>query len=232
MTDNQCTAHSKLTYQVFKTENLNKYVSDPEATLALAMLKAVNSTHKETAEQNSPEISQSDTTDAEQETTPDKDAPLTPSPVTPDTVKRSSWSNDQHSPRHAKMLFKNRTLSVLPIGNPKMKPENRFLANLRQRSLDETCYMKNTFDNDEETALYFKLLFFGCLCMLVWKHIWLLPVMLFFLAIHGLKIVLDYFGVWLFFENQYNNVMCKIKCWWNNRYALSNKIMLPNLKKF
>lgn len=177
------------------------------------MFKAINSTHNESIEQKPPEISQSDTTDTEQETTPEKDAPLTP--VTSDTVKQGSWS-DQHSPRHAKMLFKTRTMSALPLGNPKTKSENRFLANLRQRSLDQN-YMKNTFDNDEETALYFKLLFFGCLCMLVWKHIWLLPVIMFFLAIHGLKIVLDYFGVWLFFENQYNNVMSKIKCWWNNR---------------
>lgn len=154
---------------------------------------------------------------SEQETTPEKD---TPSPVTPDTVlKRGSWSaNDpiQSSPRHAKMLYKTRTLSALPLSSPKLKCDARFLAAFKQRSLDEN-YIKNNFDNDEETALYFKLLFFGCLCMLVWKHIWLLPVTLFFLAIHVLKRLLDYFGVWLFFENHYNNVMGKVKGWWRLR---------------
>lgn len=154
---------------------------------------------------------------SEQESTPEKD---TPSPVTPETiVKRGSWAANepiQSSPRHPKMLFKTRTLSALPLSNPKIKCDTRFLAAFKQRSLDEN-YMKNNFDNDEETALYFKLLFFGCLCMLVWKHIWLLPVTLFFLAIHVVKRLLDYFGVWLFFENHYNNIMGKVKNWWRTR---------------
>lgn len=55
--------------------------------------------------------------------------------------------------------------------------------------------------------------------MLVWKHIWLLPVTLFFLAIHVMKRLLDYFGVWLFFENHYNNIMGKIKGWWKLRQS-------------
>lgn len=175
------------------------------------MLRAISSTHND---QKMPEITPADNNDTEQETTPEQDLPSTPTSA-PCEVKRDSWAGD-HSAKQAKMFFKTRTLSALPLGNTKTKTETRFLSTMKQRSLDEN-YMKNTFDNDEETALYFKLLIFGCLCMLVWKHIWLLPVMLVFLAIHGLKNLLEYFGVWLFFENQYNNVMCKIKCWWNNR---------------
>lgn len=155
---------------------------------------------------------------SEADSTPEKD---TPSPVTPDSnTKRGSWTSTepiQSSPRQLKKLYKTKTLSDLPL-NTKIKSayENRLIAAFKQRSLDEN-YMRNNFDNDEETALYFKLLFFGCFCMLVWKHIWLLPVMLFFLAIHVLKWLLEYFGVWLFLENHYNNVMGKIKNWWTQR---------------
>lgn len=116
------------------------------------------------------------------------------------------------------MLFKTRTLSALPLSTTKQKSafENRLLASFRARSLDEN-YMKN-FNSDEETTLYFKFLFYGCFCMLVWKYIWLLPVMLFFLAIHVLKWILDFFGVWLLCENLYNNIMGKVKGWWEDRY--------------
>lgn len=186
---------------------------DPEASMIVALHKAITYEHE--TEKKPEENPEEDThvESSEQEGTPEKD---TPSPVTPETSgKRGSWAPTdatQTSPRHAKMLFKTRTLSALPLSNPKIKYDTRLLAAFKQRSLDEN-YMKNNFDNDEETAIYFKLLFFGCLCMLVWKHIWLLPVTLFFLAIHVLKRLLDYFGVWLFFENHYNNVMGKIKAW-------------------
>ncbi|XP_075983150.1 transmembrane protein 245 isoform X2 [Anticarsia gemmatalis] len=191
---------------------------DPEASLILALHKAFLNEHiaEKPIDEKPPEVAQ---TESEPETTPEKD---TPSPVTPETiVKRGSWTANepiQSSPRHAKMLYKTRTLSALPLSNNKLKAESRFLAAFKQRSLDEN-YMKNNFDNDEETALYFKLLFFGCLCMLVWKHIWLLPVTLFFLAIHVLKRLLNYFGVWLFFENHYNNVMGKVNNWWTVRQS-------------
>lgn len=193
------------------------HVSDPEASLILAFHKAIINEPivDKPTEEKPPEVAQTESSD--QETTPEKDSP---SPVTPETLlKRGSWAANegmQSSPRHAKMLYKTRTLSALPLSNNKLKAETRFLAAFKQRSLDEN-YMKNNFDNDEETALYFKLLFFGCLCMLVWKHIWLLPVTLFFLAIHVLKRLLNYFGVWLFFENHYNNIMAKIDNWWTLR---------------
>lgn len=158
---------------------------------------------------------------SDQEPTPDKD---TPSPVTSDAeTKSSSWATSEppgtRSPRHAKMLYKTRTLSALPLNNIKVKSpyENRLLAALnKQMSLDEN-YMRSNSDNADETALYFKLLFFGSFCTLIWKHIWLLPVMLFFLAIHVIKRLLDAFGVWLFCENQYNSVMAKVKGWWQDR---------------
>lgn len=158
---------------------------------------------------------------SDKDSTPDIDSP---SPVTPDTAtKRGSWTgNDpiQSSPRQAKLLFKTRTLSALPLPNLKSKSiENRILASFKQRSLDEN-YIRNNF-NDDETALYFKLLFFGCFCMLIWKHIWLLPVMLFFLAIHIIKILLNFFGVWLFFENQYNCLKSKVGGWWIERYIIN-----------
>ncbi|XP_028176530.1 transmembrane protein 245 isoform X3 [Ostrinia furnacalis] len=196
-------------------------MKDPEASMLVALHNVITNEHKQVTsptEEKPPEVVQST---SEQESSPEKE---TPSPVTPDTItKRGSWTSNepiQSSPRHAKMLYKTRTLSALPLSNTKMKTafDNRFIASFKQRSLDEN-YMRSNFDNDEETALYFKLLFFGCFCMLVWKHIWLLPVMLFFLAIHVIKKLLDYFGVWLFCENQYNNVMGKIKCWWNDRHS-------------
>lgn len=172
---------------------------------------------KEPMSESSQELSQQ--SGSEQEPTPDKE---TPSPVTPEP-KRDSWSTNEpsgtRSPRHAKMLYKTRTLSALPLNNMKVKYpyENRFLATLnKQMSLDEN-YMRNNSDSADETALYFKLLFFGCFCVLVWKHIWLLPVMLFFFAIHVIKRLLDMFGVWLFCENQYNNVTAKVKSWWQDR---------------
>ncbi|KAG6455461.1 transmembrane protein 245 isoform X2 [Manduca sexta] len=193
---------------------------DPEASFLIALHRVFTNSHHindDKNEEKAPELAPTDV--SEQESTPEKD---TPSPVTPETVtKRGSWTGNepiQSSPRHPKMLYKTRTLSALPLSNTKMKPESRFFVSLKHRSLDEN-YMKTNFDNDEETALYFKLLFFGCLCMLVWKHIWLLPVMLFFLAIHIIKKLLDYFGVWLFFENQYNNVTGKLKSWWNDRQS-------------
>nr|XP_049704548.1 transmembrane protein 245 isoform X2 [Helicoverpa armigera] len=192
---------------------------DPEASMIVALHRAITYEHEtEKKPEENPE-EETHVESSEQEGTPEKD---TPSPVTPETSgKRGSWAPTdatQTSPRHAKMLFKTRTLSALPLSNPKIKYDTRLLAAFKQRSLDEN-YMKNNFDNDEETAIYFKLLFFGCLCMLVWKHIWLLPVTLFFLAIHVLKRLLDYFGVWLFFENHYNNVMGKIKAWWKLRQS-------------
>lgn len=191
---------------------------DPEASLILAFFKTIsNDEDVEKKVEDKPEEVPIES--SEQESTPEKDSP---SPVTPESlVKRGSWASNepiQSSPRHPKMLFKTRTLSALPLSNPKIKCDTRFLNAFKQRSLDEN-YIKNNFDNDEETALYFKLLFFGCLCMLVWKHIWLLPVTLFFLAIHVMKRLLDYFGVWLFFENHYNNIMGKIKGWWKLRQS-------------
>ncbi|XP_047536645.1 transmembrane protein 245 isoform X2 [Vanessa atalanta] len=193
---------------------------DPEASMITALQHALTNRQPESStlekidekpEEGAPEASDKDST-------PEMDSP---SPITPDTLtKRGSWTGNepiQSSPRQAKMLFKTRTLSALPLPNPKTKTafENRLLASFRQRSLDEN-YIRNNF-NDDETALYFKLLFFGCLCMLIWKYIWLLPVMLFFLAIHIIKKSLNFFGVWLFFENQYNNVMSKVGSWWNDR---------------
>lgn len=157
-----------------------------------------------------------------QENAGEKDsAPEVDAAITPDQAqKRGSWTPTEpipSSPRQAKMLFKTRTLSALPLPSSKTKTpyENRLLASFKQRSLDEN-YIRNNF-SDDETALYFKLLFFGCFCMLIWKYIWLLPVMLFFLAIHIIKISLNFFGIWLFFENQYNNLMAKIGGWWNDR---------------
>ncbi|XP_073950314.1 transmembrane protein 245 isoform X2 [Choristoneura fumiferana] len=204
---------------------------DPETSAFVAIHKVLTNTHNQdaiTPEEKVPEQSAS-----EQESTPEKD---TPSPMTPDAaVKRGSWAESDQtnaSPRHAKMLFKTRTLSALPLSNTKTKSafENRLIASFKQRSLDEN-YMKNNFNSDDETALYFKLLFFGCLCMLVWKHIWLLPVMLFFLAIHVLKRLLDFFGVWLFCENHYNNVMSRVKCWWSDRQSAAIPAHIRGSKK-
>lgn len=128
------------------------------------------------------------------------------------------------------MLFKTRTLSALPLSTNKSKSafENKILEKFKQRSLDEN-YMKNSFNSDEETALYFKLLFYGCACMLVWKYIWVLPVILFFLAINVLKRLLDYFGVWLFFENQYNCFVSKLKNWWDDRYVRQEKLFYKDI---
>jgi hypothetical protein len=191
------------------------YFPDPETSMTLAIHNVLTNGQQEVAvEDKTPE----EQPDEKQETPSETD---TPSPVTPETdTKRGSWTGNepiQSSPRHAKMLFKTRTLSALPL-NPKPKTafESRLIASFKQRSIDDN-YMRNNFDNDEETALYFKLLFFGCSCMLVWKHIWLLPVMLFFLAIHVMKRLLEYFGVWLFFENHYNSVMARINVWWADR---------------
>ncbi|CAH0728509.1 unnamed protein product, partial [Brenthis ino] len=193
-------------------------IKDPEASIFKALQYTLTNKQcdntLEKIEEKPEEMSEGA---SEKDSTPDKDSP---SPVTPETVvKRGSWTgNDpiQSSHRQAKLLFKTRTLSALPLPNPKSKSiENRILASFRQRSLDEN-YIRNNF-NDDETALYFKLLFFGCLCMLIWKHIWLLPVMLFFLAIHIIKIMLNFFGVWLFFENQYNCLKAKVGGWWNER---------------
>lgn len=192
---------------------------DPEASLITALNNVLtNGKHLSTKAQVEDKPQENvQANSSEQESTPEKD---TPSPITPDAIpKRGSWTgNDpaQASPRHAKMLYKTRTLSALPLSGLKLRPESRFLGPLKYRSLDDN-YIKNNFGTDEETAMYFKFLFFGCLCMLVWKHIWLLPVTLFFLAIHLLKILLDYFGVWLFCRNRYNSVMSRVKTWWNDR---------------
>ncbi|XP_049877971.1 transmembrane protein 245 [Pectinophora gossypiella] len=198
-------------------------VKDPDASVWVALHRVITNTRHEVLEPLLEDKSQEQVppSASDQDSTPEKD---TPSPVTPDAaIKRGSWTGNDpihSSPRHAKMLYKTRTLSALPLSNPKTKSafENRLLASFKQRSLDEN-YMRNNFDNDDETALYFKLLFFGCFCMLVWKHIWLLPVILVFLAIHVLKRVLDFFGVWLFFENHYNNIMSKVKDWWKERQS-------------
>ncbi|XP_050353806.1 transmembrane protein 245 isoform X2 [Nymphalis io] len=192
---------------------------DPEASMIKAVQVALTNRQQESLtlekiDEKPEEVPET----SDKDSTPDIDSP---SPITPDTItKRGSWTGNepiQSSPRQAKMLFKTRTLSALPLPNPKTKTafENRLLASFRQRSLDEN-YIRNNF-NDDETALYFKLLFFGCLCMLIWKYIWLLPVMLFFLAIHVIKKSLNFFGVWLFCENQYNNIMSKVGSWWNDR---------------
>ncbi|CAH2045197.1 unnamed protein product, partial [Iphiclides podalirius] len=200
---------------------------DPDTSILIALYVAItNGSYGEIAAKEAEnKIDKSETTDtipeeySDKESTPDKDSPLTPDA----TTKRGSWTGNesvQSSPRHAKMLFKTRTLSALPLSNLKTKPsvENRILASFKQRSLDEN-YMRNNFNNDDESAIYFKLLFFACFCMLVWKHIWLLPVMLFFLAIHFFKWMLNFFGVWLFFENYYNNLMAKVKGWWGDRQS-------------
>ncbi|CAG4954205.1 unnamed protein product [Parnassius apollo] len=206
-------------------------VKDPETSVLVALHRVITNGNQ-TAVITKEEETKSDKTEvsdtipeerSDKESTSDKDStPDKESPVTPDAnTKRGSWTGNessQSSPRHAKMLFKTRTLSALPLSNVKTKPpiENRILASYKQRSLDEN-YMRNNFNNDDESAIYFKLLFFACFCMLVWKHIWLLPVMVFFLAIHFIKWMLNFFGVWLFFENYYNNVMAKVKGWWGDR---------------
>nr|XP_021202592.1 transmembrane protein 245 isoform X2 [Bombyx mori] len=194
-------------------------LKDPEASIIISIHRVITNSHRE--KETNTEDSKSDSAQisaSETEGTPDKE---TPSPGTPETLPKSgSWTSNEPSqcpPRPPKILYKTRTLSALPLsGTGKVKQEYRFLPSIKHKSLDD-YYMKNNFDNDEETALYFKLLFFGFLCMLVWKNIWLLPLVLVFLVIHFMKIGLDYFGVWLFFENQYNNVALKIKAWWNNR---------------
>ncbi|CAB3245659.1 unnamed protein product [Arctia plantaginis] len=194
-------------------------VKDPEASIIEALHKAIKNDEviEKTTNEKPQEVVQADVSD--QEVTPEKDSP---SPVTPESAhKRGSWTGNepiQSSPRHPKLLFKTRTLSALPLPGNKQKSDCRFIPPYKHRSLDEN-YMKNNFDNDEETALYFKFLFFGCMCMLVWKHIWLLPVMLFFLAIHVLKRLLNYFGVWLFFENHLNNFKSKLNNWWELRQS-------------
>lgn len=193
--------------------------SDPEASMITALKYALSYRQEENrALENideNPEETLPETND--KDSTTDVDSP---SPISPEAIaKRGSWTGNepyQSSPRQHKMLFKTRTLSALPLPNTKKSAfENRLLASFRQRSLDEN-YIRNNF-NDDETALYFKLLFFGCFCMLIWKYIWLLPVMLFFLAIHIIKKSLNFFGVWLFCENQYNNLMSKVGGWWNDR---------------
>ncbi|XP_045537769.1 transmembrane protein 245 isoform X1 [Papilio machaon] len=196
-------------------------MKDPEASIVLALNKVIMNGHTDAKEADiKSEITESIPEEpSDKESTPDKESPITPE----SGPKRSSWTGSdstQSSPKHAKILFKTRTLSALPLPNVKTKPsiENRILASFKQRSLDEN-YMRNSFNNDDESAIYFKLLFFGCFCMLVWKHIWLLPVMLFFLAIHFIKWMLNFFGVWLFFESYYNNIMSKIRNWWGDRQS-------------
>ncbi|XP_026314827.1 transmembrane protein 245 isoform X2 [Hyposmocoma kahamanoa] len=195
---------------------------DPETSLWAALCNVFSYRQELEIEQTQDKpLEHCQSTVSDPDSTPEKD---TPSPVTPETVpKMGSWTETDtihSSPRRAKMLFKTRTLSTLPLSDTKQKSafENRLLASFRARSLDEN-YMKNNFNSDEETTLYFKLLFYGCFCMLVWKHIWLLPVMLFFLAIHVLKWVLDFFGIWLLCENLYNNIMGKVKSWWEDRQS-------------
>ncbi|XP_048486237.1 transmembrane protein 245 [Plutella xylostella] len=196
-------------------------MKDPEASMLTAFNNTLLNIDCKEKETESPSEKSSD---QDQQNSVDQDSPSEKdvSPVTPDTIpKRGSWTGTDpphSSPRHAKMLFKTRTMSTLPLSNIKHKTpyESRLLASFRQRSLDEN-YMRNHFDTDDETALYFKLLFFGCFCMLVWKHIWLLPVLLFFLGIHVMKRLLDFFGVWLFCENQYNCIMAKVKDWIEDR---------------
>lgn len=194
-----------------------KIFTDPEASIIEALQKAIKNEDiiEKPTDEKPQEVVQAEVSD--QEVSPEKDSP---SPVTPESVqKRGSWTSNepiQSSPRHPKHLFKTRTLSALPLPANKQKSDCRFIPAYKHRSLDEN-YIKNNFDNDEETALYFKFLFFGCLCMLVWKHIWLLPVTLFFLAIHVLKRLLNYFGVWLFFENHLNNFKRKLNNWWELR---------------
>ncbi|KAJ2953387.1 hypothetical protein O0L34_g977 [Tuta absoluta] len=203
-------------------------MKDPDASFMAAIHDVLfNYRQQETEQFDEKSQEQAPPSVSDQDSTPENDSP---SPTgdgltTPDTIiKRGSWTGDaiHSSPRntaHAKMLYKTRTLSALPLQNAKKTAfENRLLASFKQRSLDEN-YMRNTFDGDDETALYFKLLFFGCFCMLVWKYIWLLPVLVFFLAIHFLKMALDFFGVWLFCENHYNNIMGKVKGWWSDRHS-------------
>ncbi|XP_034834039.1 transmembrane protein 245 isoform X2 [Maniola hyperantus] len=192
-------------------------LKDPEASVMTAFQAVITNRNLEAATlEKIDEKPEEAIRVGEKESTPEVDPPVTPEQVT----KSDSWTGNepiQSSPRKAKILFKTRTLSALPLPSPKTKMpfENRLLASFKQMSLDEN-YIRNNF-NDDETALYFKLLFFGCFCMLIWKYIWLLPVMLFFLVIHIIKILLNFFGVWLFFENQYNNLMSKIGGWWNDR---------------
>ncbi|XP_050674963.1 transmembrane protein 245 isoform X3 [Leptidea sinapis] len=179
---------------------------------------------KEKADSAIPEV------DSEIDSTSD-DSPSAMSPE--NAMKTGSWADNetiQNNPRHAKILFKTRTLSELPL-NPKMKSsfDNRLLASFKQRSLDEH-YIKNNF-TDDETALYFKLLFFACFCMLVWKYIWLLPIMLIFLAIHIVKVLGIFFGVWLFIANQYSNVKSKIVSWWSNRESALFPAQIRGIRK-
>ncbi|XP_047512852.1 transmembrane protein 245 isoform X3 [Pieris napi] len=179
-------------------------LTDPEASIFLAIQGVIinASIEDKKLEDTIPEVDEKDSTSEDL------------SPITPD-VKRGSFSNLHSSPQHARTLFKTRTLSALPLTKPTAFEKR--ISSFKQKSLDEN-YIRNNF-TDDETALYFKLLFFGCFCMLVWKHIWLLPITLIFLAIHVIKYLLNFFGVWLFFEHHYNNVMLKINCWWNNRQS-------------
>ncbi|XP_041969435.1 transmembrane protein 245 isoform X2 [Aricia agestis] len=219
----QSTAVTGFTLEVLHVHK-QLQLQDPEASIITALhdvLTCTNSSIKkledekidEKPEDTIPEV------DSEKESTPDIDTPTTPEG---DLMgKRGSWAagNDENpirNVRQAKMLFKTRTMSALPLGKMKTKNDSRLLS-YRQQSLDDN-YIRNNF-TDDETALYFKLLFSACFCMLVWKHIWLLPVMLFFLAIHILKNLLNFFGVWLFFEKHLNNVVSKVRKWWDERQS-------------
>lgn len=193
-------------------------LTDPTASILLALNRVLANDNKDetirsdtSSEKESPSLDGGDTILTETD--------HTPSPISEITETKSSSSDVNNSPKHAKLIFKKRTMSELPLNTrPKSPFENKILASFKQRSLDEN-YIKNNFNSDDETALYFKLLFYGCTCMLIWKYIWLLPVMLFFLAIHVLKRILDFFGVWLFCENQYNCLISKLKGWWKDRQS-------------
>ncbi|OAD60397.1 hypothetical protein WN48_05696 [Eufriesea mexicana] len=84
---------------------------------------------------------------------------------------------------------------------------------------EEKLRMSIDIDNDKvDTDKYMYGALYGCIGMLLWKHRWMIYILIIPIAFYIVKQLSSYFGVWKLVKNQYNIIIQIIKTWCINRH--------------
>ncbi|XP_017767693.1 PREDICTED: LOW QUALITY PROTEIN: transmembrane protein 245 [Eufriesea mexicana] len=132
------------------------------------------------------------------------------------SVKADTSSNKKFSKKSMSLDTNKATVShKLQPSSISMSLRDRYLL----KRLKTELRMSIDIDNDKvDTDKYMYGALYGCIGMLLWKHRWMIYILIIPIAFYIVKQLSSYFGVWKLVKNQYNIIIQIIKTWCINRH--------------
>lgn len=132
------------------------------------------------------------------------------------------------------MKFSRKTMSldanrgVINRLQPPVSLRDRYLL----RRLKTELRMSIDIENDKvDTDKYMYGALYACIGMLLWKHRWMIHILIIPIAFYIIKQLGSYFGVWKMIGNQYNSIVQIIKTWCTERHQALLPVNVRGLYK-